>query len=71
MKQTIKPNIFYSDAEAVFKVTSKYAIEQIADASGASQTCFHVKSYDPQAGLLTLEPRNIVENIENYKINKF
>ena len=66
LKQSVKPNIFYTDAEAVFKVTSKYAIEQIVDASAASETCFHVKDYDAQAGVLTLEPRNIVENIERY-----
>lgn len=66
-KQSVKPNIFYTDAEAVFKVSSKYAIEKIEDASGASEICFHVKNYDTQAGLLTLEPRNIVNNIERYK----
>lgn len=67
IKQTIKPNIFYTDAEAVFKVTSKDAIAQIVDDSSASETCFHVKSYDVQAGLLTLEPKNIVKDIERYK----
>ncbi len=67
IKQSVKPNIFYTDAKAVFKVTSKYGIEQIVDASGTSETCFHVKEYDAQAGLLTLEPGNIVEDIESYK----
>lgn len=67
IKQTVKPNIFYTDAKAVFKVTAKETITQITDASGASETCFHVKDYDAQAGLLTLEPRNLSENIERYK----
>ena len=67
LKQSIKPNIFYDDATAVYKVTSKYAIERIEDASGTSETCFHVKDYDVQAGILTLEPYDITENIEIYK----
>ena len=67
LKQSIKPNLFYADAAAVFKVTSKYAIERIEDASDTSETCFHVREYDVQAGTLTLEPYNIIENIETYK----
>lgn len=67
MKQTVKPNIFYTDAEAVFKVTSKDAIAQIVDDSSASEICFRVKSYDVQAGLLILEPKNITKEIERYK----
>lgn len=67
LKQSVKPNIFYTDAEAVYKVTSKYAIERIEDASGASDVCFHVKDYDAEAGLLTLEPYGIRENIARYK----
>lgn len=67
LKQSIKPNIFYTDATAVYKVTSKYAIERIEDASGTSETCFHVKDYDVQAGILTLVPYDITENIEIYK----
>jgi len=67
VKQEVKPNIFYADAKAVYKVKSSYAIERIEDASGTSEACFHVSSYDPKGGLLTLEPYGITENIESYK----
>lgn len=68
LKQSVKPNIFYTDAEAVYKVTSKYAIARIEDASGISKIGFRVKDYDAGAGLLTLKPYGIAENIESYKV---
>lgn len=54
-KQTVKPNLFYADSEAVFSVTSSYEIEEIRTAaSDTEKENFHVKQYDSNTGLLTL-----------------
>ena len=54
-KQTIKPNLFYVDSEAVFSVNSNYEIEDIKTIAADENTMnFHVKNYNSRTGLLTL-----------------
>jgi len=67
-KQTVKPNLFYSDSEAVFAVTSSYEIEEIRTAaSDAEKDNFHVKKYDSATGLLTLAANKLSkENVAAY-----
>jgi len=67
-KQTVKPNLFYLDSEAVFSVNSNYKIEDIRTIdSDKDKANFHVKQYDAATGNLVLIPNKLSkETVADY-----
>lgn len=67
-KQTVKPNLFFVDSEAVFEVSSSYEIEDIRTAASDKDAVnFQVKRYDAKTGQIFLTANKLKDNIEAYK----
>lgn len=67
-KQTKKPNIFYTDSEATFEISSAYRIEKVEETLAADAPGFHLIAFDSDSGTLTFESKGITkDNFNDFK----
>ena len=67
-RQTKKANLFYTDSEAVFEISSAYQIANVEETSAADAPGFHLAEFDQINGTLTFRSQGITkENYTTYK----
>lgn len=59
--QTVKANLFYTDAEAVFKLTTSAAVEKIEDVTGTAdgEPAMRLETFDAEAKTFTLQAEGL------------